>query len=229
MTAARTATHHQVPASRLGRRWCVVVALGAAAVLGGCGPAVVAAPPPSGGPTITFVSPSPAPTPPPTPSGPPTVAPLAASAPVRVVVPAIGVDSGLMDLGLNPDGTMQVPPAAFPAGWYTGAPTPGQRGPAIIAGHIDWGSVHGVFHDLAALRAGDVVTVTRADASVVTFRVTDVEEYPKDKFPTAAVYGDTADPELRLITCGGDFDKGTGHYVDNVVAYAVMEPTPPAA
>lgn len=144
--------------------------------------------------------------------------------PVRLIVPAIGVDSELMDLGLNADGTMEVPPEAFPAGWYTGAPTPGERGPAVLAGHVDWNGAHGVFHDLAALRRGDAVTVVRADASVLTFMVTAVLEYPKDAFPTAAVYGNTVGPELRLITCGGDFDHATGHYVDNVVAYAVMEP-----
>jgi hypothetical protein len=152
---------------------------------------------------------------------------MAASAPVRVVVPAIGVDSDLMDLGLKADGTMEVPPGAFPAGWYTGAPTPGERGPAVLAGHVDWKGEHGVFHDLAALLPGDTVTVIRADASVATFRVTDVQEYPKDEFPTAAVYGNTPGPELRLITCGGDWDAASGHYLDNVVAYAVLEPAGP--
>ena len=147
--------------------------------------------------------------------------------PVRVVVPAIGVDSPLMRLGLNADGTMQVPPTAFPAGWYTGSPTPGERGPAVLAGHVDLNYKHAVFHDLAALRPGDTVTVVRADASIATFRVTLVRAYPKDAFPTAAVYADTADPELRLITCGGDFDRATGHYVDNTVVFAVMV-RPPA-
>lgn len=151
---------------------------------------------------------------------------MAASVPVRVVVPAIGVDSPLMGLGLNPDGTMQVPPAAFPAGWYMASPTPGERGPAVLAGHVDWASQHGVFHDLAALHPGDVVMVVRTDTSTATFRVASVRQYPKDAFPTAAVYGDTADPELRLITCGGDFDRATGHFVDNVVVFAVLERAP---
>ncbi len=154
--------------------------------------------------------------------------PMAASEPVRVVVPAIGVASELMRLGLNADGTLEVPPGPFPAGWYTGSPTPGERGPAVLAGHVDWNDEHGVFHDLATLVPGDVVTVVREDASVATFRVVAVEHYPKDEFPTAVVYGDTAGPELRLITCGGDIDATTGHYVDNIVAYAVLEPAPPS-
>lgn len=220
MTTARSATGHRRTGSTPGRRWFVAVALGvAASVLACCGPP---APQPSAVATVATSPVRPAPSATPAPTAAATVAPLAASAPVRLVVPAIGVDSELMDLGLNADGTMEVPPGAQPAGWYTGAPTPGERGPAVIAGHVDWNGVHGVFHDLAALRVGDAVTVVRADDSVASFLVTDVREYPKDQFPTDAVYGDTAGPELRLITCGGDFDRATGHYVDNVVVYAVM-------
>lgn len=211
-------------------RWRAALALGAiVALLAGCGSA---GEPPTANdvraePTSSAPHRSPTPAPSPSPTGPATAAPMAASAPVRVVVPAIGVDSDLMDLGLNADGTMEVPPGAFPAGWYTGAPTPGERGPAVLAGHVDWKGEHGVFHDLAALLPGDTVTVVRADASVATFRVTDVKEYPKDEFPTAAVYGNTPGSELRLITCGGDWDAASGHYLDNVVAYAVLEPTGP--
>ena len=192
-------------------------------------------PHPSSGQTVTEGPTSQMPAPPwwapPSPEAAPTpatAAPMAASVPVRVVVPAIGVDSPLMNLGLNADGTMQVPPTAFPAGWYTGAPTPGERGPAVIAGHVDLNGAHAVFHDLAALRVGDTVTVARADGSVATFRITAVQQYPKDAFPTDAVYGDTAGPELRLITCGGDFNRATGHFVDNIVVYAAMEPALPA-
>ena len=149
-------------------------------------------------------------------------APMTASEPVRIEIPAIGVDSKLMKLGLNPDGTMQVPPSAFPAGWYTGAPTPGELGPAIIAGHVDWGKQHGVFHDLVNLVAGDEVAVTRADGSLAVFRVTDVVQFPKSAFPTADVYGNIDHAGLRLVTCGGSFDRAVGHYRDNVVAYAEL-------
>ncbi len=207
------------------RPWGALVLAVAAIVatgLVGCGGP--AAGPPAG-PSVTTTATTTV-TPVPTPSPSPTPFVLPASAPVRLVVPAIGVDTELMDLGLNPDGTLEVPPGAFPAGWYTGGPTPGERGPAVIAGHVSWRSDAGVFHDLAALLAGDLLTVQRADQSVATFVVVDVQEYPKDAFPTEAVYGDTVGPELRLITCGGDFDTATGHFVDNVVVYATLVPPP---
>lgn len=151
--------------------------------------------------------------------------PMARSVPVRLVIPAIGVDSKLMELGLQADGTMEVPPAGFPAGWYTGAPTPGELGPAIIAGHVDW-TGPGVFYDLHKLVAGNEVRVKRADGSTAVFRVTRVEEYRKAAFPTADVYGDIPYAGLRLITCGGSFNKGTGHYEDNIVAFAELVRSP---
>ena len=113
-------------------------------------------------------------------------APLAASDPVRVQIPAIGVDSALMDLGLAGDGTMEVPPTGFPAGWYTGAPTPGELGPAVVVGHVDWRGP-AVFHDLFALEVDDVVLVTREDGSTATFQISRVEQYPKAAFPTDEV------------------------------------------
>ncbi len=152
----------------------------------------------------------------------PTPTAMAASAPVRLTIPAIGVDTELMSLGLNPDGTLEVPPAGFPAGWYTGAPTPGEPGPAVIAGHVDWTDGPGVFYDLADLRPADEIAVVRTDGIVVSFVVVGVAAYAKDQFPTEQVYGDTVGPELRLITCGGSFDRSTGHYVDNLVVYATM-------
>lgn len=147
---------------------------------------------------------------------------LARSAPVRVEVPAIGVDSDLMDLGLRDNGTLEVPPEGFPAGWFTGAPTPGEIGPAIIVGHVDWGGEPGVFYALHELKAGDEITVTREDGSTAVFRVTEVAEYPKDDFPTELVYGDLDYAGLRLITCGGVFDPVTGNYEDNIIAFAQL-------
>ena len=144
-----------------------------------------------------------------------------ASVPVRLEIPSIGVDSGLSALGLLPDGTMEVPATGLSAGWYTGAPTPGELGPAIIAGHVDWNGP-AVFFDLHSLAVGAVVDITREDGSVALFRVMQVEEYPTDAFPTVLVYGPLDYAGLRLITCGGGFDSATGLYEFNVVAFAEL-------
>ncbi len=106
-------------------------------------------------------------------------------------------------------------------GWYDGSPTPGELGPAVILGHVDSArSGPAVFYDLAALLPGDTIGVTRADGTTVTFRVDEVARYPKRAFPTEAVYGDLDHAGLRLITCGGDFDRSAGSYEDNIVVYA---------
>lgn len=166
-------------------------------------------------------SPPPAAAPAPAPTPAPVVA-MAASVPLRVEVPTIAVDSELMALGLLADGTLEVPPGAFPAGWFTGAPTPGEIGPAVIAGHIDWVTGPGVFHQLAALEVGAEIRVSRTDGSVAVFRTTQVTRYPKDAFPTDLVYGNIDHAGLRLISCGGAFNTGTGHYEDNIVAFAEL-------
>ena len=159
-------------------------------------------------------------------SAPPTsedAAPTSAvpvSPPVRLQVPAIGVDSELMSLGLQDDGSLEVPPDGFPAGWFTGAPMPGEVGPAVMAGHVDWAGSPGVFYDLRSLEPGDEITVTRADGSAVVFAVVSVEQFPKEAFPTEAVYGDLDHPGLRLITCGGSFDRQARSYEDNIVVFA---------
>ena len=146
--------------------------------------------------------------------------PLGRSVPVRLTIPAIGVDTDLLAVGLAADGTVEVPPLESPlAAWYEYSPTPGELGPAVLLGHVDSArSGPSVFYDLAALEPGDAVTVDRADGSVVAFAVERVERYPKAAFPTADVYGDLPYPGLRLITCGGGFSDG--HYLDNVVVYA---------
>ena len=145
---------------------------------------------------------------------------MARSVPVRVEVPSIGVDSDLMELGLRSDGTMEVPPEAFPAGWYNGAPTPGELGPAVIAGHIDWVTGPAVFAELSEVAVDDEIVVTRADGTRVVFRVTSVGQYAKDDFPTDLVYGNIDHAGLRLITCGGSWDAEAGHYRDNTVVFA---------
>lgn len=154
------------------------------------------------------------------------VAPMAASKPVALAVPAIGLESGpLLDLGLDPEGALEVPPDAKDVGWFDLSPTPGAVGPAIIAAHVDYKGVLGPFHQLHTLEPGDEVSVRRADGSTAVFETYQVQRYPKASFPTAQVYGDTTGAELRLITCGGAFDKATGNYEDNVVAYARLVAT----
>jgi sortase (surface protein transpeptidase) len=143
-----------------------------------------------------------------------------AAPPRRLGIPAIGVSAPVIPLGLNPDGTLEVPGAWEQTGWYTGGPEPGERGPAVIAGHVDSTSGPAVFYRLGELRRGSLVSIRRADGTTVRFRVRGLERWPKDDFPTSRVYGPTRDAELRLITCGGSFDSGTGHYRDNTIVYA---------
>jgi len=142
--------------------------------------------------------------------------------PVRLVIPAIGVHTRLIRLGLTSAHTLQVPVSATIAGWFTGSPRPGATGASIIAGHIDSQSGPGVFFRLHKLRRGERVYVKRANGSVAKFRVTKVREFAKDRFPTVEVYGPVPDAELRLITCGGSFDYATGSYLSNVVVYAQL-------
>jgi hypothetical protein len=143
------------------------------------------------------------------------------SPPVALTIPAIGVQTGLVRLGLTASGALQVPASTAVAGWYTGSPRPGAVGSAVIAGHIDSQAGPGVFFRLSSLHPGDLVYVRRADRTLAVFRVTDVRQYDKDGFPTSAVYGPTPDPELRLITCGGTFDPQLGAYLSNTVVFAV--------
>jgi sortase (surface protein transpeptidase) len=149
---------------------------------------------------------------------------MSPSVPIRLLIPAIGVDSAVMGLGLQDDGSLEVPPEGFPAGWYTGAPTPGELGPAIIAGHVDWGGSPGVFFSLRSLAPGSDITVEREDGSAAQFRVQSVQQFPKDAFPTDAVYADIDHAGLRLITCGGSFDRDARSYEDNIVVFADLAP-----
>ncbi|WP_460864762.1 class F sortase [Rhodococcus aerolatus] len=144
------------------------------------------------------------------------------SDPVRIELPTLGVTSAVMALGLNPDGSLQVPPGAYPAGWYAGGPTPGALGPAVVAAHVNWDGQDGVFARISQLATGDPVRITRADSSVVTFSVDRVDQYPKDRFPTDAVYGNIDHAGLRLITCGGVLDTTAHSYLDNIVVYASL-------
>jgi hypothetical protein len=141
--------------------------------------------------------------------------------PVWVSVPAIGIKkTKLIHLGLTKRGALQVPHSTTVAGWFTGGPRPGAVGSAVIAGHVDSKTGPGIFFWLRALKPGDKIYVGRADGTMAVFQVTRVHRYAKDKFPTNAVYGAVPDPELRLITCGGIFDRSLGSYLSNVVVFA---------
>jgi len=161
----------------------------------------------------------------PSPRPPPPPAAASVAEPVRVDIPAIDAHSTLIPLGPNPDETVEVPDVKTPqqAGWYRHSVRPGEDGPAVLLGHVDGGGKPGIFHDLRKLKPGNEVVVTRADGSSVTFAVTRVQELPKVAFPTEEVYGDTDQAELRLITCGGSFDKSARSYRDSVIAYAALK------
>jgi hypothetical protein len=146
--------------------------------------------------------------------------PKPVAAPVSLTIPLIGVQTNLITLGLTSDGELQVPSTTKVAGWYTGSPRPGAVGSAIIVGHIDGDNLPGVFFRLRTLTRGDKIYIKRADGTLVEFRVTSVQQYLKDHFPTEDVYGPVPDAELRLITCGGAFDYAIHHYLSNIVVYA---------
>lgn len=139
--------------------------------------------------------------------------------PVTISIPSLDVESTIVPTGLLGDGTIDVPADPSIAGWFTGGPRPGERGPAVIMGHVDskqYGP--GVFYALRDIEVGAVVTVGTT-TEPQSFVVRSVERYPKDAFPTESVYGTVPEPALRLITCGGSFDRSIGHYRDNVVVY----------
>jgi len=158
---------------------------------------------------------------------PPAAAPGAAAAapvrPVAVSIPALSVAGPLEELVADADtGELAAPADPARAGWYAAGVVPGDRGPAVIGGHVDSRSGPGVFFRLRTLRPGDLVDVTRSDGRTVRFSVIAVALYPKDRFPTEAVYGPTSGPELRLVTCGGTFDRSARSYDDNVVVDAAL-------
>lgn len=155
-------------------------------------------------------------------SGRPVHAPLAASDPVKVSIPSIEVSSPLEHLGLDDQKGMETPRDPAKAGWYHPGPSPGAKGPAVIAGHVTWNGTPSVFFKLATLAAGDTITVRREDGITAEFAVDRVEQYPKDRFPTVDVYRNLDHAGLRLITCGGDYSTADRHYSDNIVVYATL-------
>lgn len=140
--------------------------------------------------------------------------------PTHVAIPALGVASDLQVLGANEDGTVEVPDRWEQAGWYGDGTAPGAPGSAVILGHVDSRAGPAVFARLHELTPGDEILVTTADGPVRTFVVERLEQHAKVRFPTAEVYYPTLRPLLRLVTCGGAFDPGDGHYRDNVIVFA---------
>jgi len=145
---------------------------------------------------------------------------LPESQPVAVSIPKLGVRSPLDDLGRDGDGAMEVPKNPARAGWFSGGPSPGALGPAVIAGHVTWNGPRAVFHRLSTMRPGDQVAVTRKDGKIAVFTVTRVARFSKSQFPSRAVYGPIDHAGLRLITCGGTYDAARHRYLDNVVVFA---------
>lgn len=210
------------------RRPVILVAAGAILVAGGAVAAVIASASSYSAPSLPKVAAEVAPKV--TPSAPPSAAAYPRTVPVRVIIPAIGVNAAVEPVGLCPEAGMDcdgVPSGglATPAlndggitGWWSGGYAPGQNGPAVIVGHVD-NPDPAVFWNLGKLVAGDKITVMPGN---LTFTVTSVQQVSKDAFPTQEVYGATGQPDLRLITCGGTFDSATGHYESNVIVAAVL-------
>ena len=187
--------------------------VGALVVLTGCGG-------PAQGPAATAPSDQPAPAVSPPVLGAVVADPARLPEPTAVGIPAIGVASPLLDLGVAEDGAAEVPARYELAGWFEGGGRPGSRGPTVLLGHVDSTAGPAVFHDLRSLRPGDLVEVTVADGTVARYAVTGTERFAKDAFPTVAVFGATTDDVLRLVTCTGEFDRGARSYTDNLVVTA---------
>ena len=152
----------------------------------------------------------------------PSNATLFGRLPIAITIPTIGVQSRIVDLGLNTDGSVEVPNSFHVAGWYKYGVEPGEVGPSVYLGHVDSVSGPGIFYKLGALRPGDDVSIRRADGRLVTFVITGVRQYSKTAFPTLDVYANTAVPTIRLVTCGGAFDSTTRHYLSNIVAFGQL-------
>ncbi|MEY9871625.1 LPXTG-site transpeptidase (sortase) family protein [Streptacidiphilus sp. MAP12-33] len=153
---------------------------------------------------------------------------MAASVPVRIVISRLGVNAPLMSVGRADDGTVATPPYSVPntAGWFSGSVTPGQEGTAVVVGHVDTHTGPAVFYPLTSVRKGDTVQVQRTDRTTATFTVDDIQVIPRDDFDEDEVYANTGRPELRVITCGGVFDRATQEYSSNVVVYAHLTTAP---
>ncbi|PPF59326.1 class F sortase [Clavibacter michiganensis] len=209
------------PARHARRAVVLAAALIPLVALAGCAPAEPAAAPavpPAAVPAAPSAPPTAAPSVRPTTS--PTVVQGLGAVPTRVAIPAIDLDQPLIDLGIASDGRMEVPVDFDDVGWFTGGGRPGGRGPTVIAAHVDSRVGPAAFSRLAELGVGDEVTVQHVDGGSTRYAVTEVADFAKADFPTARVFGAQPTDQLRLITCGGIFDRSVGHYEDNRVVFA---------
>lgn len=140
--------------------------------------------------------------------------------PIKITIPKINVQSSIVDLSLEKDGSLQVPKDTNKVGWYVYAPPPGEVGPAVMVGHKDSNFGKAIFYNLNQLQIGDTIQVERSDGATIVFAVEGKEEYSQNNFPTQKVYGAIDYPGLRLITCSGKFQRGLGRYSHNLVVYA---------
>ncbi len=150
---------------------------------------------------------------------PPASGPVDLDSPRTIVIPAIGVATELVPLGIQPDGTLAVPEDYSRAGWYTDGPEPGESGAAVIVGHVDSKDGPAAFFRLHELQPGQSIMIRTTSGSTTTFLVESIEQHAKERFPTAAVYSVSSEPSLRLITCGGQFDWDRATYRDNLIVY----------
>ncbi|WP_406497149.1 class F sortase [Streptomyces sp. NBC_00846] len=226
-TPSRTA-----PGSTLGRAlmWPAVAAgLGMLLIYNSINPPVDDKPPapPAAAvaPAVPEVLGSHAPPPPVTPSEAPVGPAMSRSVPTRLQIPSLAVNAPFTGLVVGADGRLTPPPANDPnmVGWFKHGVTPGERGAAIVAGHVDTMTGPAVFLQLQFLKPGATVDIIRADGSVATFKVDSVETFSKANFPDKRVYSDTPSAQLRLITCGGAYNKTVKDYEDNVVAFAHLD------
>jgi hypothetical protein len=150
---------------------------------------------------------------------------LPRSAPKRLLIPSIGVNAPFTDLAIGPSGRLNAPPpdATNLVGWFAAGPSPGERGTAIVAGHLDTTTAPAVFASLSTLSPGSSVDIVREDGSTASFVVDAIDNFPQDKFPDDLVYADTPDAQLRLITCGGAYDHSKKRYTENTVAFAHLK------
>ncbi|MDQ3123206.1 MAG: class F sortase [bacterium] len=147
---------------------------------------------------------------------------LPKSEPLSLRIPDAGISTQLLTVGIRKDGAMEVPRSFTEAGWYRHSPTPGEIGPAVIVGHVDSVDGPAVFWRLSQLQPGQIVEIERTDKKIVKFKITDIKQYDQKQFPSADVYGNIDYAGLRLITCGGSFNKVSQRYSHNTVVYATM-------
>ncbi len=152
-----------------------------------------------------------------------TIANSKTADPVQINIPKLGISASMEKMGLNQDGSLAVPAKWNDVGWYAAGTKPGDVGPAVLVGHLDSYTGPAVFWNLRKLQAGDDIEIQRADGTQVSFRVTSLEHYDQNNFPTQKVYGPTATPSLRLITCSGNYNRLLGHYSQNLVVYAELK------